>query len=48
MIAQGRAAEAEALLREAIAALESKVTDQHIWLRGARATLAALNRRAVK
>jgi hypothetical protein len=41
-IVQGRTADAEPLLRAAIAALEAKVTPQHVWLKGARATLAAL------
>jgi hypothetical protein len=42
LIAQGRTAEAEPLLRAAIAALEARVTPQHVWLKGARATLASL------
>ena len=35
----------EPLLRAAIAALEAKVTPEHVWLKGARATLAALERK---
>jgi hypothetical protein len=43
LIAQGRKAEAGPLLRTAIAALEAKVTPEHAWLKGARATLAAFS-----
>jgi hypothetical protein len=42
LIAQGRTADAEPLLRAAIAALEAKVTPEHVWLKGAWATLARL------
>jgi hypothetical protein len=43
LIAQGRNAEAEPLLRGAVTALEAKVTPKHAWLKGVRATLSALS-----
>jgi len=45
LIAQGRTAEAAPLLRAAIAVLEGKVTPEHVWLKGARATMASLRQR---
>jgi hypothetical protein len=42
MLALGRVGDAEPLLREAVRTLAAKVTDEHVWLKGARATQAEL------
>ena len=43
MIGQGRSKEAEDVLGQAIDILQGKVSENHVWLRGARNTLAKLS-----